>query len=168
MSTIRYVIKPEKEERHNGREKRLTTTKILVYSIGSICAVLLSLFVYSVLKFVSIINDGVLNGVATSNPYFVAYATLITQTGAALAASFTLLGYVSKHYMNKSALEFVFKSENWQVDYKLKLQKRNEDLNLFPPKDVKTALDKVDSHIEQAKVSKINKVLSEDTTTKII
>lgn len=157
----------EKIVRIKRREKRFTTTKILVYTIGLICALLLTLLTYAVIKFINVINGEVLTGVATSNPYFVAYATLITQLVLAFSASLTLMGYVFKYYTNKSSLEFIFNSDRYQIDYMLKLQERNSTLNIFPEKELKAALEKTDSHIEQVKTARINKVLNEDISSKI-
>lgn len=157
----------EKIVRVKKRDKKFTTTKILVYTIGLICALLLGLLTYAVIKFIGVINGDVLTGVATSNPYFVAYATLITQLVLAFSASLTLMGYVFKYYTNKSSLEFIFNSDRYQIDYMLKLQERNSSLNIFPEKELKASLEKTDSHIEQVKTARINKILNEDISTKI-
>lgn len=151
----------------NTKNKRLTTTKILVYCQFMMCASLLTLFIYAAVVYIGTLRQCDWKSMSSSNPYISAYATLLTQIVVALGTVIAAWAYIIRCYMNKSGLEFIFKSEGFQIEHKLGLQERYRRLDIYPEKDVKTDLDKIDERIDKVKEARIKKVTEEDITQKL-
>ena len=159
----------------NYKEKRFTTTKIIIciQYIMSIAALLV--FIYAAIQLIDILkkSDWQLS-TSASNPLFTTYSSLLTQAAAVFATSQITCGYIVKFYMNKSQTENIFKHKNAQILYKLKLKRRmkrqkESDADAFySDKDMEDDLAKIDSYIDRAEETKIKKVLDEDISTKII
>lgn len=152
--------------RRKRKKDKLTTTKKLVYISLSCFVVVLILFVYVILQFVGVLQGADWRNITSSNAYFSAYATLITQIAAVVGTLGVIVAYIIKAYMNKSGLEFIFNSERYQIDYKLALQRKTNDYTIFPQKELADDLTKADGHIDRVKEARIKKITDEDISTR--
>lgn len=158
----------------NYKEKRFTTTKIIVFIQYSMSIAAMVVFIYAAINLIDILknSDWQLSTMA-SNPLFTTYSALLTQSAAVVATTQLTCGYIVKFYMNKSSTENIFKQKNGQILFKLRLKRRMQKKDcqsesFYTEKDMNDDLAKIDSYIERAEDNKIKKVLDEDISTKIM
>lgn len=158
----------------NYKEKRFTTTKVIVFIQYSMSIAAMVVFIYAAINLIDILknSDWQLSTMA-SNPLFTTYSALLTQSAAVVATTQLTCGYIVKFYMNKSSTENIFKQKNGQILFKLRLKRRMQKKDyhsesFYTEKDMNDDLAKIDSYIERAEDNKIKKVLDEDISTKIM
>lgn len=159
----------------NYKEKRFTTTKVIIFIQYSMSIAALTVFIYAAIQLIAILkNSDWQLSTSSSNPLFTTYSALLTQSAAVVATTQLTCGYIIKFYMNKAQAENIFKQKNAQILYKLKLKRRMKrqkeaDADTFySDKDMENDLAKIDGYIDRAEDNKIKKVLDEDISTKII
>ena len=157
----------------NYKEKRFTTTKVIVFIQYSMSIAAMVVFIYAAINLIDILknSDWQLSTMA-SNPLFTTYSALLTQSAAVVATTQLTCGYIVKFYMNKSSTENIFKQKNGQILFKLRLKRRMQKKDcqsesFYTEKDMNDDLAKIDSYIDRAEDNKIKKVLDEDISTKI-
>lgn len=157
----------------NYKEKRFTTTKVIVFIQYSMSIAAMVVFIYAAINLIDILknSDWKLSTMA-SNPLFTTYSALLTQSAAVVATTQLTCGYIVKFYMNKSSTENIFKQKNGQILFKLRLKRRMQKKDcqsesFYTEKDMNDDLAKIDSYIDRAEDNKIKKVLDEDISTKI-
>lgn len=158
----------------NYKEKRFTTTKVIIFIQYSMSIAAMVVFIYAAINLIDILknSDWQLSAMA-SNPLFTTYSALLTQSAAVVATTQLTCGYIVKFYMNKSSTENIFKQKNGQIIFKLRLKRRMQKKDcqsesFYTEKDMNDDLAKIDSYIERAEDNKIKKVLDEDISTKIM
>ncbi len=159
----------------NYKEKRFTTTKVIVFIQYSMSIAAMVVFIYAAINLIDILknSDWQLSTMA-SNPLFTTYSALLTQSAAVVATTQLTCGYIVKFYMNKSSTENIFKQKNGQILFKLRLKRRMQKQkdcqseSFYTEKDMNDDLAKIDSYIDRAEDNKIKKVLDEDISTKIM
>lgn len=158
----------------NYKEKRFTTTKVIIFIQYSMSIAAMVVFIYSAINLIDILknSDWQLSTMA-SNPLFTTYSALLTQSAAVVATTQLTCGYIVKFYMNKSSTENIFKQKNGQILFKLRLKRRMQKKDcqsesFYTEKDMNDDLAKIDSYIDRAEDNKIKKVLDEDISTKIM
>lgn len=158
----------------NYKEKRFTTTKVIVFIQYSMSIAAMVVFIYAAINLIDILknSDWQLSTMA-SNPLFTTYSALLTQSAAVVATTQLTCGYIVKFYMNKSSTENIFKQKNGQILFKLRLKRRMQKKDcqsesFYTEKDMNDDLAKIDSYIDRAEDNKIKKVLDEDISTKIM
>lgn len=158
----------------NYKEKRFTTTKVIVFIQYSMSIAAMGVFIYAAINLIDILkySDWQLSTMA-SNPLFTTYSALLTQSAAVVATTQLTCGYIVKFYMNKSSTENIFKQKNGQILFKLRLKRRMQKKDchsesFYTEKDMNDDLAKIDSYIDRAEDNKIKKVLDEDISTKIM
>ena len=158
----------------NYKEKRFTTTKVIVFIQYSMSIAAMVVFIYAAINLIDILknSDWKLSTMA-SNPLFTTYSALLTQSAAVVATTQLTCGYIVKFYMNKSSTENIFKQKNGQILFKLRLKRRMQKKDcqsesFYTEKDMNDDLAKIDSYIDRAEDNKIKKVLDEDISTKIM
>lgn len=158
----------------NYKEKRFTTTKVIIFIQYSMSIAAMVIFIYAAINLIDILknSDWQLSTMA-SNPLFTTYSALLTQSAAVVATTQLTCGYIVKFYMNKSSTENIFKQKNGQILFKLKLKRRMQKKDcqsesFYTEKDMNDDLAKIDSYIDRAEDNKIKKVLDEDISTKIM
>lgn len=156
------------------KEKRFTTTKVIVFIQYSMSIAAMVVFIYAAINLIDILknSDWQLSTMA-SNPLFTTYSALLTQSAAVVATTQLTCGYIVKFYMNKSSTENIFKQKNGQILFKLRLKRRMQKKDcqsesFYTEKDMNDDLAKIDSYIDRAEDNKIKKVLDEDISTKIM
>ena len=158
----------------NYKEKRFTTTKVIIFIQYSMSIAAMVVFIYAAINLIDILknSDWQLSTMA-SNPLFTTYSALLTQSAAVVATTQLTCGYIVKFYMNKSSTENIFKQKNGQILFKLRLKRRMQKKDcqsesFYTEKDMNDDLAKIDSYIDRAEDNKIKKVLDEDISTKIM
>lgn len=158
----------------NYKEKRFTTTKVIVFIQYGMSIAAMVVFIYAAINLIDILknSDWQLSTMA-SNPLFTTYSALLTQSAAVVATTQLTCGYIVKFYMNKSSTENIFKQKNGQILFKLRLKRRMQKKDcqsesFYNEKDMNDDLAKIDSYIDRAEDNKIKKVLDEDISTKIM
>lgn len=159
----------------NYKEKRFTTTKVIIFIQYSMSIAAMVVFIFAAINLIDILknSDWQLSTMA-SNPLFTTYSALLTQSAAVVATTQLTCGYIVKFYMNKSSTENIFKQKNGQILFKLRLKRRMQKQkdcqsgSFYTEKDMDDDLAKIDSYIDRAEDNKIKKVLDEDISTKIM